>query len=167
MTPRRSEPSPKVIELTLVHTERLHRVERNGSGASRARGDHRELTEELSGPQNSQGRDVSERRRDPHRDMALVEDVQGVAGIALVEEHLTLGESPAPGERQKLPTVALGELGENPGLHAATFYSMSARSSASRCERELPVVKATSNVSSPSVARREVTLASRSSASSR
>jgi hypothetical protein len=77
----------KLFELMLAQGERLGRLQGgDGRGADRLVADQRQLAEELPGTQHGQGRGVSQRDGDRDGHATLGDQVQGLAGIAFVEE---------------------------------------------------------------------------------
>src|SRR6478672_1202729 len=109
--------SAQLVEQCAVDGDRFNRVERSRRGVARSRRYDRELAEELARSDDPHRGDVAERRMNPQRDMAPRNEVQRVAGIALVEQHFLLCEPAAPSAGEQLPAIRFGQRVEQRPIH--------------------------------------------------
>jgi len=71
----------------------LHRVERDHARRSCRRiTDERLFAKRRAGAEHRQRDHIAVRRRRPHRDPTLLDEVEAVAGVALVEHRVALAE---------------------------------------------------------------------------
>ena len=79
--------------------------------------DEGELAERVSTPSHRERRRVAEWRRDPYREPPARDQVEGIAGIAAVEDDLAAGERAPPRDREHGADGVLWHLGEERPLH--------------------------------------------------
>src|SRR4029453_1985935 len=87
--------------------------------------EQRQLAERVSGPAHGQGRGVTDRRRDPHREPAFADQVERIGGIAGGEDDFVARESPAPRDREPRTKGGVGALGKQLPLHLCDEFDTS------------------------------------------
>jgi len=105
-----------------MHAQRLTSVEGDGASAARTRREDRELTEVVGGSEYSYHRLITQRGGDTDRKVAVDDEVQRVAGVAVMKYHFVALEPPAPGDRQDLPLFIVVERLEKVRQHGAEGY---------------------------------------------
>ena len=109
-------------EVVAEHRARLAGLERlDGRRAARVGEEQRELAEALSRPEDVDEHAVAERRQHARAEAAAHDEVQRVGGIVAMEDDLAPRERPPSRDREQLPHVLGGQIGEQRPLHAASL----------------------------------------------
>ncbi len=108
------------LEVAPVQRSRLDRVECDRTRrANRSIVEQGLLAERCAGPEHGERDHVAGSSRHANGDVALVDHVQGVAGVSGVEQRVVLAEGAPRHRRQQRATVVGVELVEQPAAHPA------------------------------------------------
>ena len=94
-------PPTDLVRLHTLHHQGLGRLQGDDGGVALRRADHAQVAEPPAGPDHPQHQDIASGGVQPDRHPAAIDQVQGVTGIALVEDIT----SPLAKRRRRAPLI--------------------------------------------------------------